>query len=144
MSKPKKQPVQFSAVEQVRYCKHKNCVNLAAPNRKECLYCKCKRYRERNAVSTAFMQLRANAKRRGIPFILSFSYFRKLVLSTDYMKMRGRGKEYLTIDRKIPRLGYSDGNLQILTNADNARKRWREPDPRFEDLKTKETAGTPF
>jgi hypothetical protein len=71
--------------------------------------------------------------------LLSFTYFRKLVLDNNYMELRGRGKEDMTIDRKIPRLGYSDGNLQIISNSENSKKRWREP---FYD--SKESAGTPF
>jgi hypothetical protein len=125
--------------QQAKYCAEPNCSNPPAKHRRVCLGCKARKYRENNKVSTAFFQLRQNARRRGIPFLLSFTYFRKLVLDNNYMELRGRGKEDMTIDRKIPRLGYSDGNLQIISNSQNALKRWHEP-----IYGSKEIAGTPF
>jgi hypothetical protein len=38
------------------------------------------------------------------------------------MQLRGRSSDSLTLDRKDPRLGYANGNLQVIPNADNVRK----------------------
>lgn len=40
-----------------------------------------------------------------------------------YMEDKGKGANNLTIDRKIPKLGYAPGNIQVLPNGDNVKKR---------------------
>lgn len=132
MSKEPKEP---------KYCVTPNCANDRAPYRKLCDTCRSRRYRERNPLSITYIQLKINAGKRGIPFLLTFTFFRKFCEETNYLNLRGRGANDMTIDRKIPRYGYADGNIQMMTRADNARKRWK--DSHYE-LSTKQLAGTPF
>lgn len=124
----------------VRYCASQ-CGNNAANGRRVCNSCRNKRYRSNNVIPVLYDRLRGHANARGIPFLLSFKYFRKWVIETDYINLRGRKAGDMTVDRIVPRLGYSDGNIQMLTNEANAKKRWT--DMRM-DFKTKEQWGTPF
>lgn len=67
--------------------------------------------------------LKYNAKRRGKQFDISFEYFMKFCIETNYISGKGKTKESYSIDRIDNNLGYIEGNLQILTLGDNTRKR---------------------
>jgi hypothetical protein len=77
-------------------------------------------------VEWAFYMLRKSAKRRFLPFTLSLKYFRKWVKGTDYMELKGRNGDDMTIDRMKPELGYVAGNLQVMTRTNNLNKYWDE------------------
>lgn len=85
---------------------------------------------------------REDARKRKIGFFITFEEFVKFIVDTEYMLRKGRRKFDLTIDRVIPQLGYRAGNLQILTNQENARKGAKETWGAIRQ--TKEQAGTPF
>ena len=104
------------------------CVNRCGRNKAKrgsyCYTCRRARYRDINPIAYAFDNLRQNAKRRGIKFLLTLEDFIDFLKEfPEYMFKKGRGKNDLTIDRKIDPLGYAPGNLQVLTNADNVRKK---------------------
>lgn len=113
-------------------------------NRKEhCETCHKRRWRENNPVQAVYSDLRSNARRRGVGFFITFGEFVDFIVDTAYMRFKGRFPKDLTIDRKIPKLGYRAGNLQILPNEDNVRK-YRNGEAWEPVKQTKEDAGTPF
>jgi hypothetical protein len=75
-----------------------------------------------NPVMYAYHNLKTNAKRRGHKFALTFEYFVKWCKETNYIDTKGRTSKAATIDRIIDELGYVDGNIQVLTLAENIRK----------------------
>jgi hypothetical protein len=126
----------------VRSCASPNCLNNAAPKKNYCPTCISRRWRAANPEMAAYNNLKTNAKRRGIGFFLTFEEFYQWAWETMYMALRGIDAEDMTIDRKKPHLGYRAGNLQMLTNRENARKGKREA--WIPVRQTKEEAGTPF
>jgi hypothetical protein len=67
--------------------------------------------------------LKSNARRRGVFFNLSYDYFGQFCRETNYLSLRGRKKKQMSIDRIEEELGYIDGNLQMITNEANNKKR---------------------
>lgn len=68
------------------------------------------------------MTLRDNAKRRGKIFTITFEYFVKFAVKYDYLNKKGVGEFGYGVDCKKEELGYSEGNLRLLSNPDNTRK----------------------
>jgi hypothetical protein len=81
-----------------------------------------KRYRENNPEMYAYMTLRDNAKRRNIPFTITFDYFKRFCRKTKYIQRKGIWHYSYSIDRKKNELGYVPGNLQLLTVSANSIK----------------------
>lgn len=74
----------------------------------------------------AFQTLKDNAKKRQIPFRLSFKTFTNFALASDYLNKKGNGKYCLTVDRRNNLLGYTARNIQPLTRAANREKQARQ------------------
>lgn len=89
---------------------------------KKCSACITRKYRANNPIKAAFQNLRANAKRRGKIFSLSFEDFKEFAIQTEYITKKGRTKEGYTIDRINPAEGYTKENIQVLTNSENVKK----------------------
>lgn len=106
--------------ERVKLCVE--CHGERKGTHKLCYTCRSRKRREQDPVWDVYYNVRSNAKRRGIRFALTFTWFKKFILGTEYMDKRGRDRDSLSIDRRINALGYVDGNLQILTLQANARK----------------------
>jgi len=87
-----------------------------------CPCCQKRKWRANNPVRSAYNNLKNNADRRGKEFTISFQYFKKFVVATDYIKRKGRSSTCYHIDRIDESKGYIPGNLQLLTNAENNRK----------------------
>lgn len=105
-----------------RRCKNPNCKNEAAPNRLVCHPCKYQAEKARDSQRTAYHRLKSRAKERNIFFDLTLEEFREFCIETDILAKRGRKSSSWTIDRIIEELGYTKGNLQKLTNAENVAK----------------------
>lgn len=75
----------------------------------------------------AYNRLKGHAKARGKEFSISLEYFRQFCHQVDYIANKGRSSTAYHIDRKDETKGYVEGNLQVLTNAENVRKykRWK-------------------
>lgn len=101
--------------------------NESAKGRKICNRCKNRRYETKYPIKVAYHRLKGHAKERGKEFSISFEYFSQFCVEVDYIAKRGRSSTSLHIDRKDEHLGYIEGNLQALENADNIRKykRWK-------------------
>ena len=103
-------------------CATKYCVNKKMSDRSICGKCNSRKYRENNKIKAAFQNLRANAKRRGKEFILTFNEFEIWAIETEYIIGKGRSKHSFHIDRIDESKGYSIDNIQVLTNSENKKK----------------------
>lgn len=101
-------------------CKTKYCRN---PTSSYCSTCRSRKSKKRDLFRYAYQTLKDNAKRRNIEFTISFEYFKKFCIKTNYIGKKGITAESYTVDRKKNHLGYIPGNLQILTLRDNVLKR---------------------
>lgn len=128
-------------------CAESYCSNETV-QRRYCNTCRSRRMKDNNLVGYLFNVLKQHARERSILFLLSLPHYELVVTRSDYLTKRGRGAEDLTIDRIIPELGYIDGNIQVLTNSDNVKKRNRDneiwPKRKYDHEQAKQSAGTPF
>ena len=92
-------------------------------------------WRLNNPVHAAYDNLRASARKRKIPFTLTFDHFKAIIEPTRYMDEKGRTRFCLHIDRIQTARGYEDGNIQVLTCTDNVQKENAERRQRFVDEK---------
>jgi len=88
----------------------------------KCSTCRSRRTRAADPIRYSYINLRTNAKRRGKVFTITLDYFRQFCYSTPYLTGKGRTATSWTVDRIIEELGYIEGNIQALQNADNVRK----------------------
>lgn len=82
--------------------------------------------RSRNPLKYSFNNLKSNAKRRGKIFTISFDYFCKFAIETNYILSKGITKTGYTIDCIIEELGYAEGNIRSILNPDNVKKQRRK------------------
>jgi hypothetical protein len=66
--------------------------------------------------------LRAHAAQRGVTFLLGRSEFEEWCKETNYVELKGRFKDDMSVDRLREGEPYSIGNIQILTVGENAAK----------------------
>lgn len=91
-----------------------------------CSKCMMRRWRTNNPLASLLLMWRDRARRKQVPFDLTLEYVQWLVTDTGYLDNRGVFKGCLHLDRKIPALGYTRGNVQVLTAEDNVAKGNRE------------------
>ena len=72
-------------------------------------------------VSSMFVALKASAKARGIPFKIEKEDFHIWAQEVGVEKLK-KLKKSVTVDRVDSDLGYEIGNIQVLTNLENAYK----------------------
>jgi hypothetical protein len=106
-------------------CQTPNCNSVVRTGRL-CSKCRSREYRAKHPVNAAYLRLRYHAKERGISFSLTLEYFTDFCQRTNYLALRGIGKNDLTIDRIDATKGYEDGNIQVLTNSENKKKDIRD------------------
>lgn len=90
-------------------------------------------WRKNNPIKSAFINLRSNAKRRGIPFEISFEYFNDFSVKTKLLTNSGTKAESYSVDRINNEIGYIKGNLQVLSLSDNGYKGYLERSYYFEE-----------
>jgi len=108
----------------MKKCSVKYCRNKVKGGK--CNSCASRQKRARNPLRYAYDVLKMNAKRREKPFTITFDYFKKFAIETDYIAGKGRTKKSYSVDRIRNDLGYVPGNLRVLTCSDNARKATRK------------------
>lgn len=112
-----------------RLCMVKGCGNPQGKKSRICSRCLMLRWRANNPEIASFRHLQESAKRREISFELTFEEFRAWGHTHGYFTGKGRQKDDMTVDRIDQSGPYSLHNIQVLTNADNARKeRFRQLD----------------
>lgn len=98
--------------------------NLRISHRSVCDTCACRLFRANNPAREAYRQIRDRAQRRNQIFRLTFNEFLEAIKGTEYLSRRGTGTTELHLDRIKVHLGYVPGNLQVITTAENLRKRY--------------------
>ncbi len=95
-----------------------------------CYACKSRRYQISQPIRATYHRLKGHAKARGKEFSITFEYFTKFYIEVDYIAKKGRSSTSIHIDRIKEELGYIEGNLQSLENAENVKKykRWIDRD----------------
>jgi hypothetical protein len=68
----------------------------------------------------AFRVQRENARRRGIPFKLTFEQWLAIWLDSNYLDERGRGMDRYCMARFGDQGAYETGNVHVITNQENS------------------------
>lgn len=92
-----------------------------------------KAWREKYPMQAAYSTLRDNAKRRHIPFEITYEEFKQFAFKTKLLSNRNKGKYSYSIDRIDGQLGYTKENLQVLTLSDNGYKGFLEREIYYEE-----------
>lgn len=87
-----------------------------------CHTCIKRKYANKYPLKYCFQVLKNNAKRRCKEFSLTLDQFRGFVSDTDYLALRGRTSECLTIDRIDNDIGYHIENIRAISMSANASK----------------------
>lgn len=103
-------------------CPVSRCRRNKGQNKKLCHRHHAQNQKENNLVGYTYCQLKQNAKRRNKVFTITVEDFREFCTKTNYLYLKGRTKNKMSIDRINPNMGYEKGNLQILSVSDNAAK----------------------
>ncbi len=101
---------------QTPYCRNQ------IKSRKYCSTCRYKKWRESNPVKYAYLNLKHNAKKRGVLFTITFEEFKDWCVKVKYIGFAGRNADSLTIDRRHNDIGYHIDNIQVMTRRDNITK----------------------
>jgi hypothetical protein len=90
------------------YCRRKATGSL-------CKTCQSRKWRKDNPVRSAWLNLRNNAKRRGVLFTITFEQFEKWCVKVKYIGFAGRNSDSFTIDRRHNGIGYHIDNIQVMS-----------------------------
>lgn len=102
-------------------CVTKFCRRKKAPKHGNiCGRCSMHQWRAANPMKHRLAVLRHRARRKKVPFDLTMEWL------TDFLTENAYDSSLHHIDRKIPWLGYTIGNLQILDGSENIAKGNRE------------------
>lgn len=88
-----------------------------------CPKCFSRRYRANHPVHYAFEAIKDSAKKRDIDFSLTIEQFAQWCEETGYADTKGVARLKFHCDRIDHRKGYSIDNIQLLSEAENIRKR---------------------
>jgi len=103
-------------------CHTRFCRNDKAPGKNYCHKCRSRRTKELNPIQYYYNALRSNARRRGKEFVLTRAEFEKFCAETNYLELKGRQWNKMTIDRKDHTRGYSYDNIEIMGHSENSIK----------------------
>ncbi len=105
-------------------CITDGCRKEVPKSRKTCWKCQKAKYRKNNPVKAAYQILRWNAQRRYKYHLgfLTFEEFEKFCRETNYIELKGRYKESISIDRIKNYLGYVYDNMRVVTVGFNSAK----------------------
>lgn len=82
--------------------------------------------RARHPIRYAYEAIKDSAKKRSIPFKISFDDFKDWCNETGYADEKGKQRLKHHCDRIDASKGYEKGNLQILNERENIQKRNRD------------------
>jgi len=126
---------EYSDNKKLGKCQVKGCRNGARKHKKKggeisygkiCWTHQGKQQKIENPVRYYYDILRSNAKRRKKKFTLTVCYFKLFCLVSGYLDKKGIKGNDFNIDRIDPNKGYEAGNIQLMTNAQNLKKRWAD------------------
>lgn len=104
-------------------CKIKGCQEIRGIYRDVCSKHHMQQVRKANPMKCCYTNLKANAKRRGHAFLLTYQEFEEFCIATDYIAGKGRTRESYSIDRIDPTKGYQLDNIQRMTVSENSKKK---------------------
>lgn len=81
-----------------------------------------RKWRKANPKKYAYLTLKANAKRRGKVFALTFEEFCAFCYRYKYIGKKGRTADGYGVDRIDEAVGYIASNIQLKKNGNNVRK----------------------
>jgi hypothetical protein len=87
-----------------------------------------------NLVGYTYSLLKGNAHKRGKAFDLTLDEFKNFCERTGYLINKGKSAGSASIDRIDPSKGYSIGNIQVISLADNSAKMHRDKQDSEEDI----------
>lgn len=114
-NKPKK------GIRGPKNCLTKFCKRIAVRGR-FCFTCTSRRSRAANPMKWSYWNLKANSKRRGKDFQLTFEEFKEFCVATNYIAGKGRTLLQYSIDRIDNTKGYTKDNIRVVTVQENSRK----------------------
>lgn len=79
-------------------------------------------YKTNHPIKFLYANRRSQAQRRGISWNWPFDDFKSFVEESNYLNMKGRRAEAMSLDRINNNLGYQPGNVQVLSFGQNAAK----------------------
>lgn len=104
-------------------CRVAYCRNKKPRHKTLCFKHRHERRKETDPIGYWYEVHKNNAKRRKKPYTLTKEEFGSFVKETDYLKLKGKGKYCLCIDRKDNSEGYHAWNIQAITLRSNSLKR---------------------
>lgn len=114
-----------------RYCREPRRVQIRYSKRKDkmvvsrdtlCARCILQKWRANHPRRYAFYQVRESARKRSIPFLLTFDEFADLIAGTNYLEEKGRSPDSLHIDRIDGTKPYAKGNCRVIKCSENTGK----------------------
>lgn len=103
-------------------CQTPHCRNVARKKKNFCCTCQTSKWRARHPIRYLWHNLRHHAKDRGHAFTVSYEYWEKFCIRTDYHNLKGREPNALTVDRIDETKGYHEGNIRVLRHECNFRR----------------------
>lgn len=96
---------------------------------KFCSRCVDRRTTANNRLNRLYINLKASAKRRGIPFDLTKGEFLVFCIEHNYHQRDNNNVDSLVVDRIDNTKGYTFSNIQAITHHENSLKRHHEVGP---------------
>lgn len=111
---------------QVKFCTRTSSKAKGHGRGLTCMTCRSRIGRANDPIRACYKAVENKARRRKIPFTLTYEHFEALCIRTGYHTGRGREGTDMHLDRINNLKGYEDGNVQVLTATENCRKRHGE------------------
>lgn len=112
---------------QVKFCNRISSKGKGHGRGLTCMTCRSRIGRANDPIRACYKAVENKARRRKIPFTLTYGHFEELCLRTGYHLDRGREGKDMHLDRIDALKGYEDGNVQVMTASENTRKSHVEP-----------------
>jgi hypothetical protein len=90
------------------------CRGVARPGRSCCSKCQDRKWRAKYPEQHLWKNLKASAKRRGVPFTLTLDEFKEFCARTKYHELVGRDPDAASCDRRDDTKGYTAENIRCL------------------------------
>lgn len=110
-------------------CDGDGCNKKAYKRDNKCHACRKRLWRKNHPEYACFKNWKDNCKRRGKSNDVTFEQFLNFSNENNYLELRGRTADEMSIDRPDGTRGYSIDNMQPMSVSDNAKKYWREEWP---------------
>lgn len=102
------------------------------PNTLRCPVCRSRLSRLNQPVRYAYNMVKESARKRDIPFLLTFEEFKAFCDKTRYVELKGKNRHAMTVDRIDSSKPYQSDNIRPLSWIDNCSHKFEHdssPDP---------------